>query len=303
MSGVMARATEDRAGLGIAMMLMAYMFMATVDTSVKWLVIAGLHAFQLAFIRYAGALIISMIDIGRGGFTRDRFATDHVWLVVVRASLLTASTVFNFVALKYLPLTLTSAIMFSSPIIVCALSVPLLGEKVGIWRWGAILLGFIGVLVVIRPFGVTFHWATILPIGSAISIALYSILTRQLSGKVATQTLQFYAAVVGTIGLAPLALLTWENPASAGEWIIMLMVGLWAWAGHELLTRAHGYATPNTLMPFTYSFLIYLTISGFVVFGTVPDVFTLIGAGIIMMSGLIIWVRERGRGIAAPPRV
>ncbi|WP_102107332.1 DMT family transporter [Oceaniglobus roseus] len=296
MSGVIARANEDRAGLGIAMMLVSYMFMASVDTSVKWLVIGGLHAFQLAFVRYAGALVISLVDIGRGGLSRDRFATDQFGLVLLRSLLLAASSVFNFIALKYLPLSLTSAIMFSSPIIVCALSVPLLGEKVGVWRWGAILLGFFGVLVVIRPFGVAFHWATILPMGNAVAIALYSILTRRLAGQVATQTLQFYAALTGTVVLLVPAVLVWQSPDSALDWVLMLMLGVWAWFGHELLTRAHGFASSTTLMPFTYSFMIYLTISGYLVFGDVPDSFTLLGAAIIMVSGLIIWARERGRG-------
>ncbi|WP_226780246.1 DMT family transporter [Oceaniglobus trochenteri] len=297
---VAARANEDRAGLGIAMMLLAYLSMAFIDTSVKWLTLAGLAALQLSFMRYLGALAISLLDIGRGGFSRDRFATDHLGLVSLRALLLAAATVINFVALRYLPMTVTSAIMFSAPLLVCALSMPMLGERVGRWRWGAILLGFCGVLVVIRPLGAEFHPAMLLPLLNALCLAFYSILTRRLSGRVATQTMQFYAGLIGTALLLPGAILTWVTPATPLDWLLLVALGLWGWFGHELLTRAHGLAPSSTLMPYSYSFMIYLTISGYLVFGSVPDGFTLVGAGIIVISGLVIWARERRR---APPIV
>ncbi len=293
MSGLAPRANQDRAQLGIVMMLGAYFLFSLIDTSVKWLVIAGLHAFQLAFMRYVGHFLISLVHIGRGGFTRDRFSTQRPALVGLRAFLLISSTVFNFIVLKYLPLTVTSAIMFSAPIVVCALSMPLLGERVGKWRWFAIVLGFIGVLVVIRPFGETFHWAALLTVYNSISLALYSIITRRLSGVVAAETMQFYMGALGTLVLLPLAIVTWQNPTNALDWGLMLALGLWGWSGHELLTRAHGFAAAHTLMPYTYSFMIYLAITSYLVFNHIPDGWTLIGAAIIVASGMLIWVRER----------
>lgn len=292
MPAVAIKATQDRAKLGIAMMLLAYFFFAMIDTSVKWLVLAGLHAFQLSFMRYAGHFAISLIAIGRGGVSIERFQTARAGVVLLRSALLVSSTLFNFIALNYLSLTVTSAIMFSAPIIVCALSVPLLGEKVGPWRWFAIALGFSGVLVVMRPFGDGFHWAEILSAYNAFALALYSILTRQLSGVVAAETMQFYTGALGTIVLLPFAIMTWSMPASTLDWSLMILLGVWGWCGHELLTRAHGFAPANTLMPFTYSFMIYLTIASFLVFSNIPDKWTILGAMIVVVSGLIIWARE-----------
>lgn len=295
MSRAPVRANQDRAQLGIVLMLGAYLGFALVDTSVKWLVLAGVGALQLAFIRYAGAFAISLVGLLRGGLDRDSFRSSHMGLVVLRALFLLSSTVSNFIVLKYLPLTVTSAIMFSAPVIVCALSMPLLGEKVGAWRWGAIFLGFAGVLVVIRPFGQEFTWWALLPLYNAFAMAMYSIITRKLSGVVATETMQLYVGLVGTLAMLPLAVATWDNPATPLDWALMLGLGPLAWIGHEMLTRAHGFATSSTLMPYTYSFMLYLTLTGYLVFGDVPDAFTLIGAAIIVVSGLVIWMRERGR--------
>lgn len=292
MSRLIAQARQDKAGLGIAMMLSAYLFFCFVDTSVKWLVIGGLHAFQLAFMRYFGHLLCSIAMILRGGAGLDRFATGQLGLVALRGVFLITSSVFNFISLSYLPLTVTSAIMFSAPILVCALSWPLLGERVGPWRWFAIVIGFLGVLVVIRPFGESFHWAALLSAYNALAMALYSILTRKLSGEIAAETMQFYMGVMGTVVLAPLAYATWQTPTTALDWTLFAALGLWGWAGHELLTRAHGFAPASTLMPYTYSFMIYLTISSYLVFAELPDQWTLVGALIVVGSGLLIWKRE-----------
>jgi drug/metabolite transporter (DMT)-like permease len=197
--------------------------------------------------------------------------------------------------LRYLSLTVVSAIMFSAPIVVCLLSWPMLGEKVGPWRWFAIGLGFLGVMVVIRPFGENYHWAALLTCYNAIALALYSILTRRLAGIVATETMQFYMGLLGTVSLLPMAIWTWVTPQTLFEWGLLCCLGVWAWGGHELLTRAHGLAPANTLMPYTYSFLIFLTIESYLVFADIPDRWTLTGAAIIMLSGLIIWKRAEIR--------
>ena len=134
MVGLVAKANEDRAVYGIGLMLIAYLTFSFIDTSVKWLAIAGLPALQLAFMRYTAHFGISLVIIARGGLSKERFTSDHQALVVLRATLIMLSTVLNFYAVKYLPLTLTSTILFSSPLIVCALSWPLLGDRVGPWR-------------------------------------------------------------------------------------------------------------------------------------------------------------------------
>ncbi|MDB2407857.1 DMT family transporter [Jannaschia sp.] len=289
----LAVAREDNARRGIALMLLAYLLFSMTDTSVKWLAVAGLPALQLAFLRFGVHLVLStgpMLGRDHSGFTAPR---SQAALMLLRGALLMVSTVGNFVALTYLDLTMTAAIMFSSPIIVCALSVPLLGERVGPWRWGAILLGFVGVLVVMRPWGADFHWAALASVTAATALALFSILTRRLAGVAAPRTMQLYAGLVGTIALAPAAWFVWDAPTSALDWTLMIGVGVSAWIGHHFFSAAHGYAPASVLMPFSYSFLLYLSVAGFLVFGTVPDAMTMVGATIIAAAGLIIWWRER----------
>ncbi len=283
---------DQRAGLGIGMMLVAWAFFATTDTSVKWLVLAGIPAMQLAFMRYAVSLVLSLANGAVRGEMYQTLPRRDVVLLVVRGLLLAVATLLNFIALNYLPLSVTSAIMNSSPIIVAVLAVPLLGERVGPWRIAAVLVGFIGVLVVIRPFGAQFHWATLLILSNATGLAFFSILTRKLSGHVTPQTMQIVMGVVGTVLLLPGAWVTWVSPDTAMDWAILIGVGLWAWIGHEIFSRAHQHAEANLLMPFSYSFILYLTVSGYLVFGTVPDSWTLIGAATIVISGLVIWWRE-----------
>lgn len=297
MKGVAAKANEDRAVLGIVMMLAAYLTFSFIDTSAKWLALAGLSAMQLVFMRYLAHFVISLAKIARGGVSLDRLATEKPVLVIVRGALLLGSTFFNFIAVRYLPLTLTSTILFSAPILICALSGPMLGERVGVWRWSAILAGFAGILVAIRPFDASFHWAVLLSLAAAACFAMYSILTRKLAGVVASDTMQLYSGMIGTLAMAPIAFATWQMPDTAFQWLVMIMLGFFGWLGHELLTRAHGFAPASTLTPFGYSFIIYLTIWSFFVFDHLPDRWTIMGAAIIVASGLFIWFRERRLGL------
>ncbi len=293
-----AQATQDRATLGIFMTLGAYVFFSLIDTSVKWLVLAGLPAFQLAFMRYLPHFIISTVLILRQGVSWSSFQSEHMGLVLLRAFLLASATLFNFITLNYLSLTVTGSIMFSAPIIVCALSWPLLGERVGPWRWFAIFLGFLGVLVIIRPFNADFHWIALLNVYNAFSLALYSIITRKISGVVAPETMQFWMGAFGAVTLAPFAYMVWIAPANGLEWGLLIALGVWGWAGHEIFSRAHAYAPANTLMPYTYSFLLYLAVASYIVFNDVPDQWTLTGASIIVVSGLIIWWRVGRKDVA-----
>lgn len=279
--------------LGIGLMLIAWLVFSCIDTSAKWLALAGIPALQLSFMRYAGHFVISLFLIGRGGLQLGRFASRQLLLVVVRGTLLMCATVLNFIALRYLPLTLTSTILFSAPIIICTFSWPLLGERVGIWRWSAIVAGFCGILIAIRPANESFHWAVFLSLGAASCFAMYSILTRKLAGVVATDTMQFYSGLIGTVVLAPFAFAEWQAPAGGVGWVLMVMLGVWGWLGHQLLTRAHGYAPASTLTPLSYSFILYLTAWSLLVFDQLPDRGTIAGALLIVAAGLIIWFRER----------
>ncbi|QJF49959.1 DMT family transporter [Roseobacter ponti] len=290
---ITAGAIEDRPQLGILMMLAAWFFFALVDTSAKWLVLAGIPAFQLAFMRYAGHFAISLAIAISGGLSRDRLSTPYLGQVMFRAVLLISATMCNFYSLNFLPLTVISAIMFSSPIIVCFLSLTVLKEQIGPWRWGAIVMGFVGVLIVIRPFGEAFHPAMILPVYNATALALYSLMTRRLAGLVATETMQFIMGALGTVLLLPLAVWVWVSPENLTGWVLLFAMGAGGWSGHQLLTSAHRFGTANTLMPYTYSFMIYIAVLSWLVFDHPPEVWTIVGALVIVGSGLIIWKREQ----------
>ena len=273
-------------------MLVAYLLFSVVDTTSKSLLGLGYLAMQLAFFRYASQLVITTAILAVRGTKVLQEARPLLPQLVLRGSLLILSTIFNFIALKTMSLTVTSAIMFSAPVIVCALSWPILGERVGIVRWCAVAIGFLGVLIVIRPFGADLNPAAFLMVLAATGLALYSIMTRKLAGDVPALALQFVLGLTGTLVLAPFALVFWVAPETLLHLILMASLGLFAWIGHEFLIRAHQVAEANFLMPYSYSYLIYMSISGYVFFDELPDGWTIIGACLIAASGLLIWWRE-----------
>jgi len=301
MTAIVPRTRIDRALLGIGLILLAYGLFSTLDASVKWLVIYGYPALQLGFMRYIGHFVISTGQVLYANQLGQVLRPRHALLVVLRGALVLAATVANFIALKYIPLTLTSTIFFSVPIIVCLLSGIMLGETVGKLRWLAILLGFCGILIAIRPFNADFHWAALLAFAGTICFAFFLILTRRFAGVVSSKTLQFYAGLVGTLGMLPFAIYFWQWPDTAAQWALMCGLGVIAWSGHEILIRAYHYADASMLTPFSYSYMIYLTIWSIVLFDQYPDAWTLSGATLIVSSGLLIWFRERvrQRGVAA----
>ncbi len=293
MAGTAPQPNQNRPMAGIALMLSAYFVFSCIDVSAKWLSLAGIAAMQLAFMRYFWHFVISAGLIAREGMALSRFGADRMALVLIRSVALMGSTVFNFIAVRYLPLTLTSTILFSAPLIICALSGPVLGERVGIWRWLAVVTGFCGVLIAIRPFDAGFHWAVFLSLCGAFCFAAYSLITRKLSGLVSAGTMQLYSGLVGSVLLAPFAFIQWQSPETGLNWALMFGLGFFGWLGHEMLTRAHSFAPASTLSPFSHAFIIYLGVWSFFVFGTLPDKWTVIGAIVISASGLTIWLRER----------
>ncbi|MEM6548718.1 MAG: DMT family transporter [Pseudomonadota bacterium] len=290
MSGVAAR--EDRRSAGIALMIAAFAFFTCIDASAKWLVQAGMPAMQVVFVRYAVHMamvaVLFLPQEGLGLFRSDAWGAE-----AMRSFFLLASTIFNFLAVIYLPLTLTAAIFFTVPLWVCALSVPLLGERVGPRRWAAILIGFCGVLIVTRPWSAEAHWAVLLSIGAAICASLYIILTRRLAGVDSTATQQFYAAALASLAIAPVAFADWHWPETQTDWTAFALIGVVGWAGHQLLTVAHRFAPASTLAPFVYVQIIFMTAASWLIFSDPPDPWVFVGAAVVLLSGLYIWLRER----------
>lgn len=286
---------EDRRLRAIGLALGAFLAFTGIDTCAKWLVLAGLPTAEVVFVRFLVHLALVVATGLLAGETLLR--TGRPGTVMLRGAFLLGGTVLNFWALGYLPLATTSSIFFTSPLWICLLSIPLLGERVGPRRWAAILIGFTGILLVTRPWSGAVHWAVLLSLGAAFCAALYAILTRRLAGQDSTAVQQFYAAGIAALGTAPLALSAWAWPQDPVTWLAFGLVGAFGWAGHQLLTIAHRFAPATVIAPFVYVQILYMTLSGWMIFGDMPDGWVVAGAGVVMASGLYIWLRERNLAV------
>lgn len=283
---------EDRRLAGIGLMVSAFAGFMLIDVCAKWLAGAGLPVAQIVFVRFAGhlALVVALFA-PREGLDMARMRSPL--LVTARSLCLLGGTVFNFVAVQSLPLSLTATVFFTAPLWVCALSVPLLGEQVGPRRWAAVAVGFLGVLIATRPWSAAVDWAIGWSFASALCAALYGILTRRLAGVDGAATQQFYAAAMATVAVTPFAFTGWVWPVAPLDWAALALIGVFGWAGHQLLTRAHRFAPASALAPFTYVHLLFMSAAGWLVFGDAPDRWTLLGAAITLAAGLYVWDRER----------
>ena len=251
---------------------------------------------QVVFSRYVGAFLTTLIFfIPRRGL--GEFRSNRPWIQVLRALTLLGSTVFNFLALRYLPITLTIAMFFAMPIVVTLLSIPILGERVGLRRFLAVLTGFIGVLVIVQPWGAQFHWAVFLSIGALFSASTYFVLTRLLAGIDNNSTSQLWTNGLATLALAPIALQNAVWPENTLNMLVFLFIGFLGGVSHILATLAFRFAQASVLAPVTYVQVIYATAAGYLVFNTLPTIWTAIGTAIIIASGVYIWQRERVRGL------
>ena len=224
------------------------------------------------------------------GFWRTR----RLRLQLLRSAFLLIATACYFGALRYLPLAEGSAITFLAPIFVVVLSGPLLGERPSVGRWIATVLGFCGILILARPGSSVFHPAALLLIVTALSNALFFLLTRKLVEENVHTTL-FYSAFVGTVILT--LALPWEVrlglPSANDLWFLAL--GLFAGVGHWLIVSAFQHAQPSLLTPFSYLQMIWATLYGYVIFGQLPDAWSAAGMGVIVASGLLLALQERRR--------
>jgi len=176
---------------------------------------------------------------------------------------------------------------------VAILAGPILGEWVGWRRWTAIMVGFVGVLVVVRPGLGGLQWAALLSLGSAFCYAGYSIITRMLSTTDSSETTLFYANLFGFVVMVPVLTFIWTPPPSWIDWVLMVGVGVFGAGGHFLLILAHRNAPASVLSPFIYTQIIWATTFGYLVFANVPNYWTMAGAAIVIASGLYLLNRER----------
>jgi drug/metabolite transporter (DMT)-like permease len=225
------------------------------------------------------------------GAPAEIIRTGNIKLQILRSILLVAATLTFWLALIFLPLADCVVILFVSPLLVTMLAAPLLGERVGRHRWTALILGFVGMMVVMRPGFTIFYWASILPLITAFLYAGVQISTRILGRTEGALTTLLYSSAGGAIVCTIGVLFFWVTP-SIEQWLVLGWMGLLGALGHYLMIKAYKIAPASLLAPFDYTTLIWATILGFVVFGDLPDIWTVLGAIIIMSSGLYLIRRE-----------
>jgi len=284
-----AAANDSRRG--IAWMLVTMLLFVSMDAIVKQL-IQTYPVPQVAWARFFFHAILLAAMLGRRLPTT--LATQRRGLQVLRSALLLVTTLQFFAGLHFLPLADMTAIMQSAPLIVTALSLPLLGEHVGIRRWAGVAAGFAGALIIIRPGTDAMQLAALLPLGAATTFALYQITTRILSRTDATFNTLLYTPLLGAAALSIAAPFFWVMPDAQG-WALMALTGALGALGHFTMIRAFTWAPAASVSPFGYSALIWATLFGLVLFDDFPDSWTIIGAGVIVGSGLYILHREHMR--------
>jgi drug/metabolite transporter (DMT)-like permease len=286
-----ARTENPQVFRGIFLVLTAVVVLSVLDSLSKYL--TRFYPINLvSWARFTFHLLFVIVALGpRYGLALVRTARPGAQ--ILRGLLLAISSVLFVSALKYMPLAETSAISFLAPLLVTAMSVIFLKEKVELARWIAVLCGFIGVLTIIRPGSSVFTWAVFLPMGCAVTYAAYQILTRRLAGLESPYTSIFYAGLVGTLLLSAMLPYSWVAPQSNLHIALLVINGMLGGLGHLILIKAFEHAPASRLAPFSYLQLVWVTVIGYVAFGDFPDTWSLIGIAILMASGVYIASHQR----------
>jgi drug/metabolite transporter (DMT)-like permease len=293
-AGLLARgaaSTKDATFAAIGLALLSTIFFAMGDVAAKCLT-GTLPAIEVTWLRYIVfcLVVVPTVFVARGA---GAMHTPRPRLQMIRGLAVAGSAGLFILGLGHLQVAEATAINFISPIFITALSIPLLGEKVGIRRWAAAAVGFLGVMLVVQPGGSAFQIAALLPIGAALSWAVAAIATRRMSSERPEATLA-WSAVIGLIVLTVFVPFNWRTP-TAGEAGLAVLMGVFSTMGHWLIILAYRRAAASTIAPFSYVQLLFSGLLGFAVFGTVPGAMTLVGGLVIAASGLYTAHREHIR--------
>jgi drug/metabolite transporter (DMT)-like permease len=250
--------------------------------------------YQITWARFTGHLIV-MLLVFLPQYHWKLLQTRQPWVQIGRSVLMLLSNLVFVMAIGHVPLATASAIGFTSPLIVTALSVPLLHETVGWRRWSAVLVGFAGALLVIRPGRGLADPAVLLLLFSSLSYALYQIATRWVSRHDNAATGIVFSALAGSLALSLAMPFVFVMPKTLLDTVLFICLGLLGGAGHYLVIRAFQLGHAATIAPLGYVELIGSTVLGYLIFSHFPDLWTWIGAGIIIASGAYIALRERRR--------
>ncbi len=281
--------SADRPALGIALMLAGIAGFSVMDATIKWLTADYSIAQIVALRSWFGLPLLCLFALHRGGL--GSLGTRRPMIHLGRYLLVLALSFSFFWALSQMKLVDAIAITFAAPIFITALSVPLLKEAVGLHRWVAIGVGFFGVLVMLRPGVGVFQWAALVVIGSVVVYALLMITTRAFKASESTATLMLYPQLGMALTGIVLAPFFWVTP-SLGDLGLFALAGMFGSVGVMCVTHAFRLGPAAVISPFEYSALIWASLLGFFLWGELPDTITLLGAAIVIASGLYIIYRE-----------
>ncbi|MBS7558265.1 DMT family transporter [Pseudomonas protegens] len=278
---------------GIALICLAVLLFASHDTLSKYLS-AFYPIVMVVWARYVvHTLMMLVVFVPRSGFSAV-VRTKRPGLQLLRALCLIGTSLLFTTGLRYIPLAEATAVNFLAPLLVTALSVPFLGERVSRGQWLAVLAGFVGVLIVVRPGGVLFTPAILLPLGSALCFGFYQLLTRKLSGIDSPTTSNFLTGIFNSLIMSALLPFFWSTPSFV-HGLFMIGLGTCGMLGHMLLTQAFRHAAPAMLAPFSYGQILFAGLYGYLIFDHTPDRYGLIGIAVICLSGLAVAWTQRKR--------
>ncbi|MDB5980550.1 MAG: rane protein [Pseudomonas sp.] len=282
----------DQPAKGIALICLAVLLFSSHDTLSKYLS-AFYPIVMVVWVRYVvHTLLMLAIFIPKSGLAVIR--TKRPGLQFARAVCLIGTSLFFTTGLRYIPLAEATAVNFLAPLLVTALSVPLLKEHVSRGQWAAVLAGFVGVMIVVRPGGSLFTPAILLPLASALCFGFYQLLTRMLSGIDSPSTSNFLTGIFNSLIMSALVPFFWSTPTFA-HGVLMLGLGTCGMLGHLLLTQAFRHAPPALLAPFSYGQILFAGMYGYLIFDHTPDIYGVVGISVICLSGLAVAWGQRKR--------
>ena len=298
-----ARSRPDNVGAGIGLTLVAVLIFGIQDAATKTLV-QDYSTFQLAMMRYWAFAGFSLLLVLRQGPIRQAFRSSAPGLQVLRGALLVFDIWFFAVALRTVPLGELQAITMVYPLLVTLLAVPILGERVGIFRLTAVGVGFLGALVIVRPGGLPLDWGVAYAVIAASFYALYIALTRRVSDRDSTATSMVYVGVVGLVLTSGVGVFFW-TPMDLPALGLMGLIMVASTASHGLMMVALSRAPASVIQPFNYTILPWGIVLSYLVFGHLIDTVSLMGAALVVGAGLVVMGREanlrrRGRAVSAP---
>jgi drug/metabolite transporter (DMT)-like permease len=289
----------SRPFLAIGLMCLAWALFACLDATNKYLgTMTSMPMAQVVWMRYVVQLLGIVAVLGLVAVPALA-RTSRLWAQIGRSCLQLVSALAAFLALRHLQLDQTTTISFLTPLTVALLAGPLLGEWIG-WRRGiAIGIGFCGALVALRPGFASVQPAMLWAFLSMASFALFGIITRYLAAFDRSEVTLFYTLLAGAVLMAPFAIADWIWPTTPLAWALLISTGVYGGLGHYAFIVAYRYAAASTLAPLPYVSLLTHTAAGFLVFGQLPDHWTLAGAAIVILTGLYLLHREHVTARAA----